>query len=280
LSRLLFVEDDEYFAQHYQSEFEDAGFQVIRANDATVGWLAFEEDPGSFGAIVMDMAMPPGALFSKFEARSGFHAGLALSRRILRLRQDVRLIGLTGLPDDQITRWFKDKHLPLLVKRNTTSKQLLDHVMIARPFGGRPARQCFIVHGHDSSAVDELKIFIEQELDGYAPVVLAESRSGSLTVIEKLEEYLETAFIVFVLMTPDDQVVDAGGRTIARRARQNVIFELGYFLGRLGRSSGRILILTKGDVEIPSDIAGIVRIDISAGVSKNAKEILRELKDW
>jgi len=99
-------------------------------------------------------------------------------------------------------------------------------------------------------------------------------------VIEKFEEYSETAFIAFVLMTPDDQVVDASGRTIARRARQNVIFELGYFLGRLGRSNGRVLILTKGDVEIPSDIAGIVRIDISAGVFKNAKEILRELEDW
>lgn len=278
MPRLLFVEDDKYWAQPYQDRFEDEGFEVVRANDASAGWRTFEQDPGSFDAVVVDMAMPSGPLFSELEARSGFHAGLALSRRMLRLRQDVRLIGLTGIPDDQITRCFKDKHLPLLEKQNTTKEQVLDHVMIAKPSGARPARQCFIVHGHDTSAIDELKSFIERELDGYAPVVLAEQKSGDLTVIEKFEEYSEKAFIAFVLLTPDDQVVDASGRTIARRARQNVIFELGYFLGRFGQN-GRVLILTKGEVEIPSDIAGLVTIDISAGVSKNAQEILRELKD-
>jgi len=278
MSRLLLIEDDEYFAQRCQSLFQDAGFEVMHAKDASVGLLTFEEDPGSFAAVVTDMAMPSGPLFANLEVKAGFHAGLALSRRIIRERPDVRLIGLTGLPDDQITRWFKDHHFPLLIKNKTTPTQLLDHVMIAEPT--RPARKCFIIHGHDTSAVDELKSFINQELDSYAPVVLVESRGHGLTVIEKLEEYTEKAFIAFVLMTPDDQVVDAGGGPIARRARQNVIFELGYCLGRFGRSNGRVLILTKGDVEIPSDIAGIVRIDISAGVSKNVKEILREIQDW
>ena len=98
-------------------------------------------------------------------------------------------------------------------------------------------------------------------------------------MIEKIEKYTEEAFIIFALMTPDDQVVDAAGGCIARRARQNVIFELGFFMGRFGRIGGRVLILNKGTVEMPSDIAGIVAIDISEGVSTRARdEILREVK--
>jgi CheY-like chemotaxis protein len=278
--RILLVEDDKFFAQSCRSVFEDAGFEVLHTKDASAGLLAFKAEPDSFAAIVIDMAMPSGPRFSQLEARSGFHAGLALSRSILRLKYDARLIGLTGFPDDQIIRWFKSKRLPLLFKHNTTPKQLLDHLTLASPSGPSALRMCFIVHGHDASAVNELKTFVEERLNGYVPVILAESRSGGLTVIEKFEEYSEAAFIAFVLMTPDDQVLDGTGRTIARRARQNVIFELGYFLGRMGRSNGRVLILTKGDVEIPSDIAGIVRIDISSGVSGSASEILRELETW
>jgi len=60
-----------------------------------------------------------------------------------------------------------------------------------------------------------------------------------------------------------------------RRARQNVIFELGFFYGQLGRHSGRILVLHKGPVEIPTDISGIIWIDISNGI-ETAGEIIRK----
>ena len=72
---------------------------------------------------------------------------------------------------------------------------------------------------------------------------------------------------VFVLLTPDDEVVNPGApESGTRRARQNVILELGFFLGRLGRESGKILLLHKGPIEIPSDIAGIEYIDITNGI--------------
>ena len=280
MPKILLVEDDIYFAQICRSALEDAGFAVLHVKDASEGFNAFQQEPNSFAAVVVDMAMSPGPRFSRLEARSGFHAGLALSRSVLREKHDVHLIGLTAIPDNQIVRWFKDKRLPLLLKHETTPKQLLDQMTPASSSVPRAPRNCFIVHGHDESAVKELKIFIDEKLNGYAPVVLAEARSSGLTVIEKFEEYSEAAFIAFVLMTPDDQVVDAKGRTITCRARQNVVFELGYFLGRMGRSNGRVLILTKGEVEIPSDIAGMVRIDISRGISNCGDEILREVEPW
>jgi predicted nucleotide-binding protein len=84
--------------------------------------------------------------------------------------------------------------------------------------------------------------------------------------------------VVFVLMTPDDTGYLTGSSAGAQaRARQNVIFELGYFLGYLRRASGRVLILHSGPLELPSDLAGMVSIDIGAGVEAAAEAIRGEL---
>lgn len=86
---------------------------------------------------------------------------------------------------------------------------------------------------------------------------------------------------MFVLFTPDDLGSLVGALEYPRaRPRMNVIFELGYFLGALRRRSGRVFLLTKGDIEIPSDISGIVYIDITNGVESAESTILAELKDW
>ena len=101
------------------------------------------------------------------------------------------------------------------------------------------------------------------------------------TIIEKFEEETNHIDIVFVLLTPDDAIAPADANDdIKRRARQNVIFEMGYFLAKLQRRSGQILLLYKGSVELPSDISGVVYIDISAGVGKAGAEMRRELRRW
>ena len=82
--------------------------------------------------------------------------------------------------------------------------------------------------------------------------------------------------MVFVLVTPDDLV--AGPKDASYRGRQNVIFELGYFYGRLKRNRGKVILLVKRPVELPSDMAGIVHIDISNGINSAGEEIRRELQ--
>lgn len=75
--------------------------------------------------------------------------------------------------------------------------------------------------------------------------------------IEKLEKYSDVEFAV-ILLTGDDRC-DAGRRRAdghESRARQNVVLELGYFLGRLGRN--RVCILYEKGVEIPSDVKGVL----------------------
>jgi hypothetical protein len=116
----------------------------------------------------------------------------------------------------------------------------------------------FIVHGHDESTKAEVALLVSQL--GLKPIVLNEQVSRSDTVIEKLEAYSDVGFAV-VLLTPDDLGAAASDRNNLRpRARQNVVLELGYFLGKCGRA--RVCTLYGADVELPSDWRGVVYIPL------------------
>lgn len=137
----------------------------------------------------------------------------------------------------------------------------------------------FIVHGHDEASLYELKDYLQNTLELAEPVVLRHMPGLGKTLIEKFEREAEATELVFVLLTPDDEIVDSvAPNTEKRRARQNVILELGFFLGKLGRESGQILLLHKGPLEIPSDIVGIEYIDITSGIRKAGEYIRRELE--
>jgi predicted nucleotide-binding protein len=113
----------------------------------------------------------------------------------------------------------------------------------------------FLVHGHDEGAKHSVARFLEQL--GVTPVILQEQINRGMTVIEKFEDLAGRAGFAIVLMTPDDMGHAVGNEQAKTyRPRQNVILELGYFVGLLGRS--KTLVLTKGQVEMPSDVLGLV----------------------
>ena len=115
-------------------------------------------------------------------------------------------------------------------------------------------KQVFIVHGHDDAAEQSAARVVEKL--GLKPVILHERARESRTVIEQLEICGDVGYAI-VLLTPDDvgkAATDIGEPKT--RARQNVILELGYFLGRLGRK--HVCTLLKGDIEIPSDWKGVL----------------------
>ena len=121
-------------------------------------------------------------------------------------------------------------------------------------------RQVFLVHGHDGGAREAVARFLER-ID-FEPIILHEQASQGRTVIEKIEAHADVGFAV-VLLTPDDVgrgILEAADEP---RARQNVLLELGYFLGRLGRQ--RVCALRRDEVAIPSDFAGIVWQAFDAG---------------
>lgn len=115
--------------------------------------------------------------------------------------------------------------------------------------------QVFIIHGQNNAARLEAARFLEQL--GLEPVILHERPNQGRTIIEKFEEHSRVGFAV-ALLTGDDRGGPRSSKTQQARARQNVIFELGYFLGKLGRR--RVAALYEDGVEIPSDYAGVVYI--------------------
>jgi predicted nucleotide-binding protein len=119
----------------------------------------------------------------------------------------------------------------------------------------------FVVHGHDDAARHSVARFIEKL--GLNAIILCEQNGGSRTIMEQLDKYSDVSFAV-VLLTPDDVgcAKDKNPRKLLYRARQNVIFELGFFIGRLTRE--RVVSLYTEDVEILSDYHGVLYIQMDA----------------
>jgi len=131
------------------------------------------------------------------------------------------------------------------------------------PIGSRPevGRRVFVVHGHDEEAKQSAARCLEKlEMEA---IILHEQPNQGRTIIEKFENYADVGFAV-VLLTPDDMGAARDDIDNLRpRARQNVVFELGFFVGRLGRQ--RVCALHKGDVEIPSDFASVLWVSMDPG---------------
>ncbi len=96
------------------------------------------------------------------------------------------------------------------------------------------------MHGLDEGAKHSVARFLEQL--GITPVILQEQINRGMTVIEKFEDFAGRAGFAVVLMTPDDIGYPVGKEQEKNnRPRQNVILELGYFVGRLGRNKTLVL---------------------------------------
>ncbi len=118
----------------------------------------------------------------------------------------------------------------------------------------------FVVHGHDTAAKEAVARLLEGL--GIRPIILHEQPNMGRTIIEKFEANSDVDFAI-VVMTPDDEGKQIGAGAISSRSRQNVVLELGYFIGRLGRR--RVAALVAEGVEQPSDVHGLVYIGLDRG---------------
>jgi Predicted nucleotide-binding protein containing TIR-like domain/Hypothetical protein (DUF2513) len=134
------------------------------------------------------------------------------------------------------------------------------------------SNKVFVVHGHDDAAENEVALFLRGI--GLEPIILHLRPNGGRGLLTKFREESEGASFAVVLMTPDDEggpVSTAARRT---RARQNVVFELGFFIGQLGPA--KVAALVKDDVENPSDFDGIAYTKFDSG-GRWKTELAREL---
>ena len=122
------------------------------------------------------------------------------------------------------------------------------------------SKEVFIVHGHDGEAKESVARFLDKI--GIVPIILHEQPNKGRTIIEKVEAFSEVGFAV-ILLTPDDEGKKKGADELEPRARQNVLFELGYFIGCLGRD--RVCALLRDEVKVPSDFDGVVWTKMDSG---------------
>jgi len=141
-------------------------------------------------------------------------------------------------------------------------------------------KKVFVVHGHDHALKGDLEIFLREI--GLEPVVLHRQPDEGLTVIEKFERHSDVGF-AFVILTPDDIAydksqaeVDERQRKVEYRARQNVIFEFGYFAGKLGRAN--VCCIYKEGVTLPSDLSGLLYKKVTSSIEDIGYGLIQELK--
>jgi hypothetical protein len=145
------------------------------------------------------------------------------------------------------------------------------------------SKKIFIVHGHDHNLKNDLEVFVKKI--GLEPIVLHRQPDEGLTIIEKLEKQTDVGF-AFILLTPDDlgysvkeikEKKDEKNITKELRARQNVLFEFGYLVGKLGRN--RVCAIYKENVTLPTDLSGLLYKKVSESIEGIGYALMTELKN-
>ena len=166
----------------------------------------------------------------------------------------------------RLQRWLSE--YPYIVERIARLREFASTVSTlrdasgARPnIGALPIRHMrlrslpvMMVHGHDRNAVLEVKDFLRAKYPFIEPVMMALETLGGATLPEKFERLAAEARGAIAVLTPDD-IGAALNASPQARARQNVVLEIGWFWGRLGR--GRCLLMSRGPLEMPSDLSGV-----------------------
>ena len=187
------------------------------------------------------------------EANAKLHFSVASSidkKEIEKTAKDL------GFDKEIIDKIISDIRSGIKIVKKYLSLRVISETEI---INGNNNDKIFIVHGHDESILSECKLFLKELNISY--VILRELPDEGSTIIEKFEKYSKVKYAI-VLLTPDD----IGGKkgtaymNLNGRGRQNVILELGFFLGRLGRD--RVCVLNEKEVEIPSDYNGVLYVPI------------------
>ena len=276
--RILLVEDDFFFSQRVTEFLVDNGLEVVSVRSAED---ALAQDLSQYNGAIVDVMLPNNAKVSGInieEARGGYLTGIAVTRRFRRTRADFPVVLLSSdIAGAEARQWARERNIPFVVKHEDRGRLLSALAMLGLAVEVERPRS-FIVHGHDELLLAETKDYLQNTLGWPAPVVLREQPNAGKTIIEKFEEQAGIVDWVFVLLSPDDQSFDPKTNEERRRARQNVILELGFFYGLLGRHQARIIVLEKGDLEIPSDLSGVIWIDVTAGVKAAGDDIRKEVE--
>ncbi|HEY3306774.1 MAG TPA: TIR domain-containing protein [Candidatus Binatia bacterium] len=280
MARITIIDDDfsiEILAENLRYFGHDVS-RIASAKDA----LNALDSIVSSDLLVLDIIMERPPDMPGGDVSGGRTTGMSIFERIRQKRSDLPILAYSATSDrDVINALGNDRYTRFLSKWSTPSlKEIIaeiENILGLDHFN--PLPRPFIVHGHDEATKLAVKNYLQNTLNLPEPIVLHEQPNLGRTLIEKFEYYAAQSQLAFVLLTPDDRVAPANTTDDEkRRARQNVILELGFFLGSLGRSSGRVFLLYKGPLELPSDLSGVIYVDITNGIDAAGEEIRKELQ--
>jgi len=232
-------------------------------------------------------------LITKF--RSAHTAGLKsvddLSKKILRRRFLARaknaFIGLYGSKAPIVQKYSnairnrditESEHVALFFE--------LEHILnylesksgqsttntTSEPSVSPSGKNVFIIHGHDAVNTLRLQVLLQNHF-GLNPILMMRKPGMSRALLEKFEQSASVCALAFAIITPDDEIVNHGKPY--HQGRPNVIFEAGWFVGRLGIP--RVCLLLKEGATVQSDIDGISRIHFRENIEEKVLEIKREI---
>lgn len=159
-----------------------------------------------------------------------------------------------------------------VLKARKISKSKRDQRVTSVDIGDRDPVKVFIIHGHDKGSRLELEKLLTEF--GLKPIVLQDRPGDSLdTIITKFEKAAKECGSAIALFTPDDELKNG-----TFRPRQNVVLELGYFMGRDKLKDRRLIILNKNPIEGPSDIHGVETINFDKSIEEVAMKLQKQLK--
>lgn len=271
---ILFADNDPHFLKERQEFLEGEGYKIVPADSPKRAWEIFADRR-------VDLAILDIRLVDDKDEHD--ESGLKLAKEVV---SQVPVIILTGFPVHkhivEVLRMVgqesplrldivgKEEGLEALSLAIARTHALMVHKK--NPRRTTQSKSVFIVYGHDKEAKHEVMSFLTQI--GIEPIDIGMRPSRGRTIIDQIEHYSNVGFAV-VLLTPDDACLSKKGKKV-RRPRQNVIFELGYFMGILGKD--RVCSLRKGNVEILSDYHGVIYKKLDREGAWKAK-LVQELRD-
>ena len=276
----IFVIDDDYASEILTENLRFRSYDAVRCGSATEA-LGLVDEIATADLVILDIIMerPKGSGAQNISGDKT--TGMDLLHAFRQKYNNLKILVFSATNDPNVIHALnRAPHTTFISKWNAPSlNDLIDK--IEHMIGGSDMPilpRSFIVHGHDTVEKLALKNYLQNTLGFPEPIILHEQPNLGRTIIEKLENYATAVDLAFVLLTPDDKLLlEDGTNDLKRRARQNVIFELGYFLGVFGRLSVRVFLLHKGSLDLPSDLSGVVYIDISNGVNAAGEDIRKEI---
>jgi len=281
MSRIAVVDDDlamDVLVENLHFRGHDV-YRIATAKEA----LSRIDEIVSADLVILDIIMPWPDDWPASVPAGVRSAGMEILREIRKRKRDLFIVAYTATQDGSVIKAIQDdKFTSFLSKWGSPSLREII-TLINRKLGlteALAAPQSFIVHGQNETQKLALKNYLQNTLGLPEPIILHEKPNLGRTIIEKFEDYALSPSLVFVLLTPEDIVANpTDPDDVKKRARQNVIFEMGYFLGILGRRSGRVLLLYYSPLDLPSDLSGVVYIDISVGIEGVGEKIRKEIQN-